>query len=288
MKTILIPVSGHESDRAVLEVGYAIALPSGAHLDFVHLRVGIAEAAKATHHLDFARGPGLDLALRTLGTESENDAALARQHVEAFCRDRNIAVIDSPSLSERVTASWRVLEEDDATHLVALARHRDLVVAGRPTSRYSRMPDLIESLLTACGRPVLLVPSAWKASPIRTVAVWWKEHAAAARAITAAMPLLVRAERVSLVAIKEGLAQTNDAAADMARQLGWHGIKSDVKNIPSGEGSVVDRLWHAASDMHADLVVMGAFSHSRTRELIFGGCTHAVLEAGHLPVLLLH
>jgi nucleotide-binding universal stress UspA family protein len=288
MKTILVPISGHDSDKTVLEAAYAIALPGGAHLDFVHVRLGVTAAAKATHHLDFARGPGLDLALHALGIDSENAAASARRHVEAFCRDRNIAESDSPSLSKRVSASWRLLEENDAPHLVALARHRDLVVVGRSTSRHSRMPDLIESLLTACGRPILLVPSAWRASAIKTVVVWWKEHAAAARAVTAAMPLLSRADRVSLVEIKEGLAQSGDAAAGMARQLGWHGIKSDAKIIPSGEGSVTDRLWHATSDMHADLVVMGAFSHSRTRELIFGGCTQAVLEAGDLPVLLLH
>jgi nucleotide-binding universal stress UspA family protein len=288
MKTILIPISGHDSDRAVLEAAYAIALPGGAHLDCVHVRVGVTAAARATHDLDFARGIGLDLALRKLGTDCESDAMSARHHVEAFCRDRKIAKIDAPCLSDRVTASWRMLEEDDAAHLIALARHRDLVVVGRQTSRHSRVPDLIETLLTACGRPVLLVPSAGRVSAIKTVAVWWKEHPAAARAVTAAMPLLARAERVSIVTINEGFAQSGKAESDMAHQLGWHGIKSDSKGIASGQGSVADRLWQAASDIPADLVVMGAFSHSRTRELIFGGCTQAVLEAGDLPVLLLH
>jgi nucleotide-binding universal stress UspA family protein len=150
------------------------------------------------------------------------------------------------------------------------------------------MPNLVESLLTACGRPILVVPGAWRPSAIKTVAIWWKEHAAAARAVTAAMPLLSRAERVKLITVNEGFPQSGDASADMSRQLGWHGIKSDAKEIHNGEGSVADRLWHAASNMHADLVVMGAFSHSRTRELIFGGCTQAILEAGDLPVLLLH
>jgi nucleotide-binding universal stress UspA family protein len=285
MKTILVPISGHECDRAVLEAAYAIALPGRAHLDFVHVRLGVAEAA---HDLDFTRGIGLDLALRKLERDGDSDASAARRHVESFCRDRNVAEVDSPCLCERVTASFQVLEEDVATRLIALARHRDLVVVGRPTSQRSYTPDLVESLLTACGRPVVLVPNAWKASTIKTVSVWWKEHAATARAVTAAMPLLVRAERVSLVTIDEGPAQAGKAGADMARQLGWHGIKSDTKEITGGVGSVANRLWDAAFEVRADLVVMGAFSHSRSRELLFGGCTQAVLDAGDLPVLLLH
>jgi nucleotide-binding universal stress UspA family protein len=289
MKTILVPVSGGDSDQAALGMAHALASPFAAHLDFAHIHVEIADAAMFTRDIDFAQGMGLQLALRKLKSDCEGDARAAREHVEAFRGQYGISErFTTPFPSDRVTASWQTIDLHGPQRLIALARQHDLVIMARSSRRGWRSRDLMERVLVECGRPILLVPCGWNAARIRTIAVWWKDHAAAARAVTAAMPLLAMAERVSFLTADEGAARPGETGSEIARELGWHGIEADARQIPKNERPIVDRLWWASLEQGVDVVVMGAFSHSRTRELIFGGCTQSVLEAGDLPVLLLH
>jgi nucleotide-binding universal stress UspA family protein len=287
VKTILIPVSGGDSDQAVLKMGYVVASSFAAHLDFVHVEGEIADAVEFTRDIDFARGMGLQLSLRKLKCDCEIDGQAARLHVEDFC-DRNeiSGGFTAPFPCDRVTGKWQSIDHDGPRRLISLARQHDLVIMGRSSRRslYSRY--LMERILLECGRPILLVPSGWNASSTRTVAVWWKDHAAAARAVTAAMPLLDKAKHVSFLSVDEGASCSCEMALDVARELGWHGIEADARQLPRIEQSVINRLWRASQG--ADLVVMGAFGHSRLHELIFGGCTQSALDIGYLPVFMMH
>ncbi len=286
MKTILVPVSG-DSDQAVLKMAYAVASPFAAHVEFVHIEVEVAGAAEFTRDIDFAEGIGLQLALRKLKSDCEIEAQAARVHVEAFCDHNEISGgFTAPLPRDRVTGRWQTIDHDGPQRLIALAHQYDLVIIGRSSRRSLRSRQLMERVLLECGRPILLVPCGWNAASIRTITVWWKDHAAAARAVTAAMPLLAKAEHVSFPSVDEGPACPREAGLGVARELGWHGIEADARQLPRIEQSVVDRLWRASQG--ADLVVLGAFGHSRMRGLIFGGCTESVLETGNLPVLLLH
>jgi hypothetical protein len=87
MKTILVPVGGHRSDQAVLKMAHAVGSIFGAHLDFVHVQMDIEDAIAFTHHIDFAEGTGLQLALRELKSDRQQNARAARQHVDDFCRN---------------------------------------------------------------------------------------------------------------------------------------------------------------------------------------------------------
>ena len=100
------------------------------------------------------------------------------------------------------------------------------------------------------------------------------------------MPLLDKAKHVSFLSVDEGASCSCEMALDVARELGWHGIEADARQLPRIEQSVINRLWRASQG--ADLVVMGAFGHSRLHELIFGGCTQSVLDIGDLPVFMMH
>jgi nucleotide-binding universal stress UspA family protein len=118
--------------------------------------------------------------------------------------------------------------------------------------------------------------------------VCWKESAEAARAVAAAMPLLRKAER----AIFASVAEINDGTAESMQGIAHHctlnGIAGETKLIaPSGRSPEV-ALAAAAQECKADLVVMGAYGHSRMRELIFGGCTRAFIRHADRPVLLMH
>jgi nucleotide-binding universal stress UspA family protein len=123
---------------------------------------------------------------------------------------------------------------------------------------------------------------------VDTVMVCWKETPEAARSLAAAMPLLVNARRVVLAGAEERDPSLAAGLADLSCQLAWHGINAEVDFLSSVAGPVQKVLLAAAQSHNADLLVMGAYGHSRTRQIIFGGFTQSVLESAEIAVLLMH
>jgi nucleotide-binding universal stress UspA family protein len=288
MKTILVPVGGGEKDEAVFQTALGIARPLSAHLDFYHVRVSLGEAAVHTPHFDFAMGSALLPAMDELQGQLDGRAAGARSHVNDFCRRFEIAIVDTPRGSDSVSASW--CEEDGRSleTILRRARYSDFVVMGRHTSPDGLPADLLDLLLLECGRPVVVAPVRSPHTLTETVMICWKETAQAARALTASMPLLTQAKRVIVVSLPEGNGDSTKAANDLARQMSWSNIHAEVRDVETRHGSRTELLLSAARDCHADLVVMGGYGHSLTREMIFGGATRTFLNDADTAVMLAH
>src|SRR5262249_13832305 len=138
------------------------------------------------------------------------------------------------------------------------------------------------------GRPVLIAPAKAPTSLSRVVAIAWKNAPAAADAVAAAMPFIELADRVIILSVDEG--RTADAASceRLRHVLAWHNARVEVHRLkPEGRGPV-DVLVEAAGAAKTDLLVMGGYSHSRMREVIFGGFTRRVLHGADIPVLMAH
>jgi nucleotide-binding universal stress UspA family protein len=118
--------------------------------------------------------------------------------------------------------------------------------------------------------------------------VCWRETADAARATLAAMPFLIKATRVIFAAVNAGGDDLKDAVNDAASQFRWNGIATETQIVSANGRVTAEVLASLARDCGADMLVMGAYGHSRARELLFGGCTQAMLRDADLPVLLLH
>src|SRR6266568_4010540 len=288
MKSILVPTGGSESDGLVFETALAAARLFSAHLRFVHIRISPGEAAVYTPHVDFASGPALGDALGQLETDTERRSTAAARHVREFCARSLIDILDKPAGAQGVTASWREEESDARQRLMFHARHNDLVVMGRAKRPNGLPPDLIEVLLLGCGRPILLAGATVPRRLTDTIMVCWRETPDAARAVVAATPFLAKAERVVFVGVDEGGGGIADALSDLASQFRWCGVPTDIQIVAPKGRATSEVLSSAAQACGADLVVMGAYGHSRMRELIFGGCTQAVIRHADRPVLLLH
>jgi nucleotide-binding universal stress UspA family protein len=289
MKSLLVAVSGTSSDSAVIDAAYALATPLKAHLDFVHIPLASIEIADFNRHIEFARGSGLELALRDRLPGSKDAETTARARVTEFCASRGILQISQPISIGQVTASWiacPIGRNDDG--FTRAARTHDLTIVGRSAGQRSWSQTLLENLTVASGRPVLIVPSGGSQHELRHIAVWWKDHSAAARAVSAAGPLLRVARKVTVFSILESETERFESAENLARQLGWHGIEATSEILLRNGRPSSDVLWTASLSGKADIVVMGGFSRPRIQEMIFGGCTQAVLEAGARPVFLLH
>lgn len=286
MKKILVTASGGAVDSVVFATALAAARPFGAHLEFFHLRVGFGEAARNTPHVAFARGSGLRHALQELRVEDESRSAAAHRGFASFCEQFDLPVTAAPGEHRGVTAHLCEEGGESVERLAWHARHHDMVVLGRHTHPDGLPADFVEHVLLRSGRPVLLAPAKRPLTLINTIMVCWKETPEAARAIGAALPLLAQGRHVVIANVHE--ASTANGLGEVVRHLAWHGVEADVRRLDGGSLSSGERLAAAARECAADLVVLGAYGHSRTRQLFFGGCTQYFLEDTTHAVLFMH
>lgn len=288
MRTILVPLGGGVSDEAVLAMALAVARPLSAHLELLHVHQRADQAAINVPHIGFATGEALRSALGGLTTSADHRAAHAEEHARAFCARHGIELLDAPRKSSGVTARWRREDGDALSRLLMHARHNDLVVVARARRPDGLPDDRIERLLMTTGRPLLIAPDAARPpARIGTLAICWNEAPDAARALSAAVPLLARAERAVVITVSERAPVDRAALDDLVGQLAWHGIVAEARVEPRGGRPMAEVLLAAARAAKTDLMVMGGYGRARVREILFGGCTQSIIEGADVPVMLL-
>jgi nucleotide-binding universal stress UspA family protein len=177
---------------------------------------------------------------------------------------------------------------DVVGRLVAQASLHDLTVLDAGPRTYDLDREVIEKALLASGRPVIAVPPGHDAFTGRKIIVAWDGSAQAARAANDAMPFLCAADAVEIVCVAgtEEL-YTSVPGAEFAPHLARHGVTVSVVDVPV-VGDTAETLRNQAMMFHADMIVMGAYGHSRVREFFFGGVTRALLRSSPAPLLLAH
>jgi nucleotide-binding universal stress UspA family protein len=180
---------------------------------------------------------------------------------------------------------WHAIESfsgDSAIAARAIARTADLVVASEAGSDESAPSPDLDSLLHDTGRPILLVPlSGLKDGPPRKVLVAWNGTHEAARAAFDALPFIMEADE-TIVVTSDHSDDPQKSAGRLAAALARHGAHVTVNELSSGGRPVADILAEQVAHSGADLLVMGAYGHSRLREFLFGGVTRSMLKA--MPV----
>jgi nucleotide-binding universal stress UspA family protein len=200
-------------------------------------------------------------------------------------------------------AAWRPIDAEavgvtsDITPVLASeARGTDLTMVGQigPGEDPSDAPGAVpEQLVMRAGRPILVIPYAGRFQTIgERAVVAWTDTREAARALADALPLLAQAKTVTVLQVGEGRDQAEPARAKLAgvvEHLQRHGIKADADYLPAGKGATTGNvLLSRVADLSADLLVMGAYGHSRWREIVLGGVTREILSSMTAPVLMSH
>ena len=192
---------------------------------------------------------------------------------------------------------WKVLRSDLTSALTGAARSQDLVVLGqeRPGEGPIVIGGLPDAVAFGCGRPVLVIPYIGVQRPIgHRVTVAWNGSRESTRAVHDALPLLQRAEWVELLVVEQSEnAPVMATARTVEAYLQRLGVRVHLRRVTpgttvTGTVDVGDAVLAAAMDADADLLVMGAYGHSRLREVVLGGVTRHVLAHMPLPVLLAH
>jgi nucleotide-binding universal stress UspA family protein len=284
IKSILLPATGESFDDAVFETALRVAQLGAAHVEFAYICPRAGEIAESTPRVGWAVGGAAAPAVMTLDQAIEQQN-INRTRFTEICRRKGVRFVDTSTRSTSVSASWHVVR-DDSTDLADRARHVDLVVMGRPGRSDGLTRSQLETVLSSGGRPLLIAPSAPPASITGTAFVCWKESPEAARALSAALPLLARVQRTVVASVAEDPDQTTQPLQAIARYLALHGIAAEIRLLPRS-GPVADVLAAAADAHEADLIVLGAYGHSRAREVVLGGCTRSFLGHASVPVLMM-
>jgi len=288
IRSILVPVDGAHDNQAILENALELARTFNAHVDALHVRIDPRDSVPL-----FGEGLSGDMVeemVTSADRESNAKADALRTLFEDLCKTRNVPQVAGPGGGEdAITATWRekVGREDEV--VAWRGRLADLVVTARPDADASPMRALtLHATLFECGRPVLALPTDPKVAEIgRVVAIAWNGTAQAARAVHAAMPIITRAYEVNVLTCESERTQPT-AADELAEYLGWWGVTPKVIGFPPGDQSIGQAILDQAYDVNADMLVTGAYSHSRLMQTVLGGVTSAMMDVAAIPVFFSH
>ena len=188
---------------------------------------------------------------------------------------------------------WRVVEGSPLEVVTVHARYADLIVLGQGRDLGDASADLSglpADLVLAVGRPVLVVPRYGTFPSVgAAVLVAWDASREATRAVHDALPLLRRAGKVIVLSVDpEDTGEPRIAGGDIALHLARHGVTVQTATISGADIAVGDLILSYAADHGVDLIVMGAYGHTRLRELILGGATRHLLQSMTVPVFMSH
>ena len=272
---IIVYVDGTEAAKARVNFAVTLAKAQDAHL------VGVAFAPKALLPLYGADVGFADMSEVLAGVKLQGEAALDN--------------FKACAAAAGVNAEGRLMQgmsEEFPHDFAYMARQVDLTILGQPRDGDPLIGQyaLVERCLFASGRPVMIVPAAPAEIGLEgTLVAAWDGSAEAARAFNDALTFLRAAERVVLlVGVAEGSGEKGEPSVDdMVAHLKRHGVTVEVERATS-EGDVGRLLLSKGKQLRADMIVMGAFHHSRWREFILGGVTLTMLEEATIPLFMAH
>jgi nucleotide-binding universal stress UspA family protein len=209
-------------------------------------------------------------------------------------RDDARAIFDSVKSTPPHLLQWRELRGEFV--VPGVSRHAlcvDLLVLGQhdpnDNAALAIPSDFLASVMVDSGKPALIIPYANACKTLaQEVLIAWSPTRECGHALLSAIPFLQQAQRIHLV-VREDSSQEGAVASNVEAYLRLHDVKAPVKRhaaLPSS--SVGEALLSLAADTSADLLVMGCYSHSRARELVFGGASRTLLKSMTLPVLMAH
>jgi nucleotide-binding universal stress UspA family protein len=277
MKTILVPVEQHSTLPSVLETALLVGRSLEGYIEGFALGPDFRNLITVDTVIP---PPILD------ETAQREMVETAHQRFETFMRAH--AVPEARNEPDGLSFGWLGDTLKDDSFIGDYGRAFDIIIVGRPGSSSDgpRTASLEEALFES-GRPVLIAPPRPPTEIGRSIVIAWNGSTETARAIAFGMPLLRRAERVTVLTVTGGTVPgpTGDR---IARSLRFNGVPAQAVHVePEGRSTGEAILVHAER-LGADLLVKGAYTQSRLRQMIFGGATRYLLDHVTLPMLMAH
>jgi nucleotide-binding universal stress UspA family protein len=279
MKTILVPTQDIAAMKSALEVAVLLARRAGSYIEGFPLRVAIPPYVVA----ELTAGFTMD----TYAAQRDEETAELRRLFETFMQGHGIPPVGTTA--EPPSFGWLALAPEDDSFIGSHGRAFDItVMSGLDTNSTGLHRRAIESGLFESGRPVLLAPPAASKQIATNIMIHWNGSTEQARANAFAMPLLHLADRVMVLTVVGGQEVPGPSAAEILRQLQHNGIAAKPISVKLGDRGTGEAVLDAARAEGCDLLIKGAFTRNRLRQMIFGGATSHIMEHADLPVLMAH
>lgn len=269
MKSILLPVEPNTCIESAFAAAGLLASRFEGEAECIALKPSV---------VDFIAPDPVVVVLPQTGFTDAEAIKVARDRYDAYS-----------ATSGKGLLRWSARQPIDDAGLASLSRLFDITIVGRPgVGRNEPRMTTLEAALFEGGRPILMVPPGVPRSIGTNILIHWNASTESARVIHDAMPLLLRADKVTLLSV-DGNMVAGPRAAEMLEYLARHGIKgTEAQSKPASKGGAGEAILVEARKLGADLILKGAYTQSRLRQMIFGGATQHILQASDIPVILSH
>jgi nucleotide-binding universal stress UspA family protein len=284
IKIILVPLDGSESSAEALYTALVVAERFNAHIKAVHVSEHSSEPFMFSGLPAAYRKDYVEMSARAVASVADT----VRGQFNAFIAQGGVKKTLKPSTAPQVTASLHLHEGDAEAVLVRESRLVDVIAMMRPRKYIggSGVGDLHESLMLQSGRPVLIVPPSpeWQPHKVDHAAIGWNDSVEASRTLSMTLPWLTQMKKVTVLVSKKREA----GVGEVTNYLKWHGCKADY-HVVSGKGTNVGKKMLAScASIGAEFLVVGGFSHARTRQRLFGGVTSHLLANTNIITVMAH
>jgi nucleotide-binding universal stress UspA family protein len=279
MKTILVPMEYHDTMQSALETALLLGRRFNSYIEGFALRWAINEFLVGD-----AMGGVVPL---TYSEDIAEETKKAKLIFETFMQQHDVPRATETTGPGSTSFGWLDDASEGESSIGSYGRVFDVIVMKRRDEHSGPLHDrAIESGLFESGRPILLAPPLAPRQIASNVLIAWNCSTEQARAIALAMPLLQKADRVTVLTVIGGTGVPGPSAEQLIQYLRRNGIVAEAKEVKLDRRGTGEAILATAQSLGCDLLIKGAYTQSRLRQWIFGGATQHVLENALLPVLL--
>ncbi len=285
MRTVLVPFHDDDGAEAALEAALRVAERFGGYLEGLLVMEQMHLFARTMSGRPVAIQPEL---VSELSHEWRAEADKVRRRFVAAIGRHGLSVTALTAPGNGPSAGWAEMEGTESEVVAEYGRLFDLIVIGR-TSR-DAVPNwekTCEAALFETGRPVVITPHAVPVRFCDTAVIAWNRSTETARTVGLGMPLLARASQVVVLSV-EGWEFPGPSGEELAAHLVRNGINASARTVQTDGRTNGRTILEEATALGADLLVKGAYTHTRFRQMIFGGATREIMEGAAIPVLMAH
>jgi nucleotide-binding universal stress UspA family protein len=284
IRKLLLPLTGTAAGESALATALIAARLWNAHVFALHVRADSRDVAPLAG--EGLSGAMIQEMMQATDKESGERSSAVRAMFDRFVATADITLAQPTGNADHPTASFMTMTGREEDVVAQQARLADLTIVPHPESGDdASSSDALHAVLFDSGRPVLIAPHRVPTTLGTRICVAWNGTAESAAAVQAALPWLERAQAVRILSADE-YQRSGPPARELEAYLALHGVHAELATFRPLDREVGAGMLAAAREFGADLLTMGAYSHSRLRQLILGGVTRHVLERADLPVIM--
>ncbi len=285
MKTVLLPLTAHMEISAISDFSIKFSQKYAATITALYVQADPRSAIPFVG--EGLSGDMIQSIHEASQKEAEDQENKAKTNFANIMKQHDISERDSDDILPNSHYRWRTVTGEITDHVGRKARTFDVSLCMQPTADIDCNKHIFTDLIYRSGRPVLMLPASMHSSVGENLLVAWNGSAEITRSIANALPILRLAKSVTLIQVGE-IDPDRPTLKDAAEYLADHGIKALTEEKLVSNHSIAETILDTATEKQADMVIIGAYSHARWRELILGSVTRQLITQTSLPIFMSH